>query len=90
MSIGEDYFDIYNIFVNEIIGSVIISLFITIIIINILAIRAKMPFGLVGIFNALVLIFFFSITFLPAIWVFVVLFAGIVFYYNMSKAIGGD
>ena len=90
MSIGEDYFDVYNIFVNEIIGSVIIALFIVIIIINIAAIKAKTPFGLIGLFNILVLIFFFSVAFLQIIWVFVVLIAGMVFYYNMSKAIGGN
>lgn len=90
MAIGEDYFDIYNIFVNEIIGDVWIAIILTLIILDIIAIKSKMPFELIAIFNVLMLAAFFSQTFLMIIWVFIVLFAGTIFYYNLSKAIGGN
>lgn len=79
-------FDIWNIFVNEIIGDVWLTILILLIITNISAVKSKMPFRVIVLFDILVLAAVVAQTNLTIIWVFLGLFVGIQFYLVVAKA----
>ena len=81
-----NFFDLYDIFVNELIGDVILAIIVSLIVIWFLTIKARMPFQLSILFGILLLAIFFAETNILIIWVFIVLSVGTMFYYLMSKA----
>lgn len=81
-----NFFDLYDIFVNELIGDVWLAIILGLIVIWILTIKAKMPFELSLLFGVLFLAIFFAETNFLIIWVFIVLLIGGLFYWMVSKA----
>lgn len=80
-----NYFDLYDVFVNELIGDVMLSIIVFLVVIWFLSIKAKMPFQLSILFGILLLAIFFAETQILIIWVFVVLTVGLMFYYAINK-----
>ncbi|KKN05003.1 hypothetical protein LCGC14_1091710 [marine sediment metagenome] len=86
----ENVFDIYDIFVNEVIGDLWLTIIIAFIMVNIFAIKRKVPYEVIIMFDVLLLAAFFSrVTSLTIIWVFIVLFVGVQFYLAMAKKLEG-
>ncbi len=86
----ENVFDFYDIFVNEVIGDLWLTIIITFIIVNVFAIKKKVPFEVITMFDLLILAAFFSrVTSLTIIWVFIVLFVGVQFYLTLAKKLEG-
>ena len=85
MIIQEDVFDLYNILVNELAGDVWIAIILGLIIVWLMAIKLKMPYELSILFGLLFITIMFSETFIIILWVFVVMIAGVLFYYAMAK-----
>jgi len=86
----ENVFDIYDIFVNEVIGDIWLAIIIAFLGVNIFAIKKKVPFEVIVMFDILVLAAFFSrVTSLLIIWVFIVLFVGVQFYMALTKLLEG-
>ena len=81
-----NFLDLYDVFVNELIGDVNLAIILGLIVIWFLTIKAKMPYQLSILFGVFWLIIMFAETNLIIIWVFVVLFVGTSFYYMLSKA----
>lgn len=79
-------FDIYDIIVNELVGDVWLTIILGLILTLFIAIKAKMPLQVSIFFGMLWLVIMFAETNILIIWVYVVLFAGILFYYAISKA----
>ena len=84
---ASEIFDIWGIVSNELIGDVWLTIFIFTIFIIFLTISLKMPFELQMIFIVMILAALFSQTLMIIIWVFIVLFVGIIAYWNVSKAL---
>jgi len=80
-----NFFDLYDIFVNELVGDVILFIIIALIVVWYLSIKAKMPFQLSILFGLLLLAILFAETIILVIWVFVVLVVGLMFYYMINK-----
>lgn len=86
----ENYFDMWQIFVNEIIGNVWLFLIVGLIILTYFGIKAKMPIEVVSLFGIFWLILVFSkATSLIVIWVMIILFVGFNIYYVVAKALRG-
>ena len=80
-----NFFDLYDVFVNELVGDVWLSIILGLIVIWYLTIRLRMPYQLTVLFGLLYLAIFFAETKIILIWVFIVLFIGTMFYYGVSK-----
>jgi len=80
------YFDLWDIFANELIGSVPLLIVIGAIAILLLGIRSKMPYQVIGILEIIWLGIIVSKTSNVAIWFYVVLVVGLAFYYSISRA----
>ena len=83
-----NYFDLGNLWFNELIGDFWLGVFIGLIIVVIVCIKAKIPYP-VTIMLSMIWIgaaFSYNTTAL-ILWVFMVLFAGVVIYYSIGKFI---
>lgn len=82
-----NFLDLYNLFVNELFGS--IGLFITggIIIIAFIGLYSKMPYEVLFMSIGLFLINIFAYSKVPEIWAFLLLGVGISFYFAIDKII---
>lgn len=80
------YFDIGDIFINELVGDINLFIILSLALLWWLAIKNKMPYQAPLLLSILWLsgIFIYN-TGLEVIWVFVVLFVGAIFYYQISK-----
>lgn len=78
-------FDLYDIFVNELVGDVVLTIIIALVLVWFLSIKARMPLEVSLLFGVLILVIFFAETQLLIIWVFVVLIIGALFYYTLNK-----
>lgn len=88
--VAEDgVFDFWGILVNEIIGDVWISTFLFLMAVIFMTIKFKMPFEMQILFSVLMLAAIFSKTLIIIIWVFIILFVGVLFYWFAAKGIGG-
>lgn len=86
----ENYFDLWQVFVNEIVGDIWIFIIIGLILLVYFSIKANFPFEVTIMFSVLWLSLVFSkATSLIVIWAFIVLFIGGLFYYTISKALKG-
>jgi len=79
------FFNIYDVFVNELIGDPWLAIIIGLILTVFITIKVKMPYQLTILFSFLYLAIFFAETKILIIWVFLVLFVGTMFYYGISK-----
>ncbi len=82
---ADQIFDLWNILSNEIIGDVWLTVFVFTAFIIYLTIKFKMPFELQIMFIILILAALYSQTLMAIIWVFIVLIAGLIFYWTVSK-----
>ena len=81
-----NFLDLHDIFINELVGDVVLAIIISLVLVWFLSIKVKMPFELSILFGLLLLsIFFAQYTSLITIWVFVVLIIGLMFYYAINK-----
>lgn len=83
----ENYFDLYQVFVNEVIGDYWLAIILGFIIITFYCIKSKMPFELATMLCLLFSIVMFEGTGQVIIWVYTVLAIGTIFYYNIAKAV---
>lgn len=84
-----NFFDLYDVFVNELIGDVLLTIIIFLILIWVLSVKSKMPLELSILFGMLLLAIFYAETNIIIIWVFIVLMVGLMFYYVIDKAFKG-
>ncbi len=83
----DNFLDLYDIWVNELVGDVWIFIFLGLIVIWYLAIKSKMPTEVSVLFAIIFLSAIFAKTGLTILWVFTVLGVGLIFYYKLSKII---
>ena len=84
-----NFFDLYDIFVNELIGDLWLAIIVSLVVLWYLTIKAKMPYQLSILFGILLLAIWFAETFIMIIWVFVVLAVGLLFYHGVNKILQG-
>ncbi len=82
-----NFLDIWDIWVNELIGDPWLFIFLGLVVIFFLAIRSKIPTVVSMMFVILFLSAIFAKTGLTVLWVFTVLGVGLLFYYKLSKII---
>lgn len=88
MVANPNYFlDIWDIWVNELVGDVWLFIFLGLILIWFLAAKGKLTTEVSMLFAILFLAAIFSKTGLTILWAFTVLGVGLLFYYKMSKII---
>lgn len=88
MVVMDNFLDIWDIWVNELIGSVWLFIFLGIAVISFLSIKAKFSMEVTIILNVLFLMIVFAkATGLSVLWVFILLGVGGFFYYVYQKAI---
>lgn len=80
-----NYFDLYNILVNEIVGDLTLFIILALLAILLYAIRYKIPGEVTLLMSVLLLGIIFAKTFMILIWVFIVLIVGFMFYWALSK-----
>lgn len=90
MPFQDNYFDLWDILTNEIVGDVWLFLIVGLLIVIYFGIKSKIPHEVLGLLALIWLVVIFSgATQLLILWVFVVLMVGTMFYYAVSKVIGG-
>ena len=83
----DNFLDLHDIFVNELIGDVWLFIFLGLIMIWFLAAKNKLTTEVSMLFAILFLSTIFSKTGLTILWVFIVLGVGSLFYYKLLKII---
>ncbi len=81
------FLDLYDIWVNELIGDVWLAIFLGLIMIWFLSAKSKLTTEVSMLFAIIFLAAMFAKTGLTILWVFEVLGVGLLFYYKMSKII---
>lgn len=79
-------FDLYEVFVNELIGDYWLALIIGMGAIALIGIRKHMPYQVISVFEVLFLMIMFAAAYDVIIWVFVVLGIGAFFYFMYARA----
>ena len=88
MVVMNNFLDLWDIWVNELIGSVWLFIFLGIIVISYLSIKAKFSLEITIIMNVIFLAIVFSkATGLSILWIFILLGVGVLFYYFYQKTI---
>ena len=82
-----NFLDLYDIWVNELVGNIWLFVFLGLILIWFLAARSKLTTEVSMLFAILFLAAIFARTGLTTLWVFIVLGVGAMFYYKISKLI---
>ena len=82
-----EFFDLYQVFVNEVVGDPWLAVLLGLIILAYATIKYKMPFQLSILFSMLFLAVMFEGTNFAVLWVFVVLAAATQFYFSIAKAL---
>ncbi len=82
-----NFLDIWDIWVNELIGDVWIFVFLGIVVISYLSIKAKLSMEVTILLNLLFITIIFAKTNLIILWAFILLGGGLMFYYFYQKAI---
>lgn len=85
MAITQDnYFDLWNIFVNELVGNIWLAIILGIILIVYLAAKSNIPYQVTVLFLFIWGGIIYSATLLNEIWAFMLLIAGLLFYFGIS------
>ena len=82
--------DIWQLFVNEIIGDPILAIILFLIISVFASIKANLPFELTLMFGILTLAAMFSQSLIMTLWVFILLLVGLMFYLAVAKLMEGQ
>ena len=82
-----NFLDFWDIWVNELVGSVWLFIFLGIVVISFLSIKAKFPTEMTILLNLLFLTIVFAKSNLVILWVFILLGGGLMFYYFYQKTI---
>lgn len=82
-----NFLDLWDIFVNELVGSVWIFIFISLAIIIYLGAKLKFSTEVTLLLSALFLMIVFAKTYMVILWVFILLGIGSLFYYIYQKKI---
>lgn len=80
------FFDLWDIFANELIGSVPLMIVIGAVVILLVGIKSKIPYPVLGMLEIIWFGIIVSKTNILIIWIYIVLIAGAAFYYSVSKA----
>jgi len=80
-----NYFDLWNIS-NELIGAVWLTIAIGALLIFFVSIRFKVPYKVMTLYIILYGGVIYASTLIDLIWIFVILMAGVIFYYQVLKA----
>ena len=83
----DNFLDIWDIWVNELIGSVWLFIFLGIIVISYLSVKAKLSMEVTILLNILFLSIIFARSNLIILWAFILLGGGFMFYYIYQKTI---
>ncbi len=83
----DNFLDIWDIFVNELIGSVWLFIFLGIVVISYISVKAKLSMEITILLNILFLTIIFARSNLIILWAFILLGGGFMFYYFYQKAI---
>ncbi len=83
---SNNYFDLYNLFVNELIGDLWLAVIIGLIIIFVISLKSRVPHEVNVLFAVLWLSIIYATSFIDNIWVLLVMFVGLIFYYRMNKS----
>lgn len=87
MAFETDYFDIWNIFSNEIVGSILLSIIIAFILVYFFSAKFRFPFQIAIMMGILLGAVLYALTLEPIIWVIVLLVVGTLFYFMVSSKI---
>ncbi len=88
MVVMNNFLDLWDIWVNELIGSVWLFVFLGIVVISYLSIKVKFSLEVTIVLNVIFLMIVFSkATGLSILWVFILLGVGSLFYYFYQKTI---
>ncbi len=82
-----NFLDIWDIWVNELIGDVWLFVFLGIVVISYLSIKAKLSIEVTILLNLLFITILFAKTNLIILWAFILLGGGLMFYYMYQKTI---
>ena len=82
-----NFFDLWDIFANELIGDATLTIFIGLILIVILALKSKTPYQVIILYVVLWFGAVYSVLLsnFNTIWVFLLLFVGLLFYFRIVK-----
>ncbi len=83
----DNFLDIWDIWVNELIGDVWLFVFLGIIVVSYLSIKAKLSMPVTILLNILFLTIIFAKSNLVILWTFILLGGGLMFYYQYQKTI---
>ena len=83
-----NFLDIWDIWVNELVGIVWLFIFLGIVVISYLSIKSKLSLEITILLNILFLSIVFARSNLIILWTFILLGGGLMFYYFYQKAIG--
>ena len=83
----DNFLDLWDIWVNELVGDVWLFIFLGIIVISYLSIKAKLSMEVTILLNILFLTIIFARSNLVILWIFVLLGGGSMFYYFYQKTI---
>ena len=81
----DEFFDLYDVFANELVGDTNLFVILGNIVISFLAVKFKMPYPIIILINLLWLSTIFAHTNQLVLWVIVGLVVGILFYYAFSR-----
>ena len=87
MSFEGNFFDIWNIFVNEVIGDVFLFLMVGLILVVLYTLTRNMSFQISLMFACLWVLIIFAATLNPAYYVLVILYIGVTYYSSLSRAL---
>ena len=83
----EHFFDLYDVFVNELIGDLLLFLVVGLVIIWLVCIYYKIPFQGAMMLSVLFCSMVVGYTFDVRIWIMVLLIVGVFFFYAVARAI---
>ena len=83
----DNFLDIWDIWVNELVGSVWLFIFLGIVVISYLSVKAKLSTEVTILLNVLFITIIFARSNLVILWAFILLGGGGMFYYFYQKTI---
>jgi|TARA_Y100000310_G_scaffold342241_1_gene444516 hypothetical protein len=82
---ASNYLDLYDVFVNELIGDIWLFVILGMILIALVCIWKRIPFEVITVLEVVFLAIIFAETLIVSLWAFTVLFVGALFYYHYSR-----
>ncbi len=85
MVIQNNFFDLWDIFVNELIGDVWLTIIIGIIVLIFLSLKFRIPYEVTTVFAVIWLSIAYAATLIKSVWVILVLLVAGLFFYRVSQ-----